>query len=151
MYQYQPYLSDSISNFIQTCQWPFNMINKLKFIFVHHLFLAAPPIPSRNSVSAVLVDRQSVRVSWSAPTVPSGELPINGYNIRYKVQNSNTFRYKTVISNSVEAMITGLVPGTAYQVYVAGVNAIGTGRYCCEETSLVVWTYNGMLSSSCVT
>ena len=127
------------------------MIIKLKFIFVHHLFLAAPPIPSRNSVSAILVDRQSVRVSWSAPTVPSGELSITGYSIRYKVQNSNFFRHKTVTATSVEAMITGLVPGTAYRVYVAGVNDIGRGRYCCEETPLVVWTYNGMLSSSCAT
>ena len=127
------------------------MIIKLKFIFVHHLFLAAPPIPSRNSVSAILVDRQSVQVSWSAPTVPSGELPIIGYSIRYKVQNSSSFIYKSAAATSVEAMITGLVPGTAYRVYMAGLNAIGTGQYCCEETPLVVWTYNGMLSSSCAT
>ena len=127
------------------------MIVKLKFIFAHHLFLAAPPIPSRNSVSAVLVDRQSVQVSWSAPTVPSGELPITGYSIRYKVQNSSSFMYKSAAATSVEAMITGLVPGTAYRIYVAGVNDIGRGPYCCEETPLVVWTYNGMLSSSCAT
>ena len=110
-----------------------------------------PAIPNRNFVSAILVDRQSVRVSWGAPTVPSGELPITGYSIRYKGQNSNTFKYKNIAANSVKAMITGLVPDTAYQVYVAGVNAIGTGLYCCEETPLIVWTYNGMLSSSCVT
>ena len=83
--------------------------------------------------------------------MPSGELPITGYSIRYKVQNSNSFKYKNATATSVKAMITGLVPGTAYRVYVAGVNDIGRGRYCCEETPLVVWTYNGMLSSSCVT
>ena len=81
----------------------------------------------------------------------SGELPITGYSIRYKVQSNNSFRYKFVISSSVEAMITGLVPGTAYRVYVAAVNAIGRGRYCCEGTPVVVWTYNGMLSSNCAT
>ena len=123
----------------------------LKFIFVRHLFLAVPPILSCNSVSAILVDRQSVRVSWSAPTVPSGEVPITGYSIQYKVQNSSSFMYKNATATSVEAMITGLVPGTAYRIYVAGVNDIGRGPYCCEETPLVVWTYNGMLSSSCAT
>ena len=78
--------------------------------------------------------------------MPSGELPITGYSIRYKVQNRNSFRYKFVTATSVEAMITGLVPGNAYQVYVAGVNDIGTGRYCCEGTPVVVRTYNGKLS-----
>ena len=78
--------------------------------------------------------------------MPSGELSITGYSIRYKVQNSNSFKYKSVTANSVQAMITGLALGTAYQVYVAGVNAIGIGRYCCEGTRVVVRTYNGKLS-----
>ena len=78
--------------------------------------------------------------------MPRGELSFTGYSIQYKVQNRNSFRYKFVTATSVEAMITGLVPGTAYRVYVAGVNAIGTGRYCCEETPIVVRTYNGKLS-----
>ena len=106
-----------------------------------------PPYPSRHSVSAVPLARRGViQVSWSAPTVPSGELSITGYSIRYKVQNSNSFKYKNVTSNSVQAMITGLVPGTAYQVYVAGVNAIGKGLYCCKETPVAVRTYNGKLN-----
>ena len=78
--------------------------------------------------------------------MPTGELSITGYSIRYKVHTSNSFKYKNVTANSVVAMITGLVPGTAYQVYVAGVNAIGRGRYCCEGTPVVVRTYNGKLS-----
>ena len=115
-------------------------------------FIAVPPNPSRHSVNAVpLARRGAIQVSWSAPTVPNGELPITGYSIRYKVQNRNSFKYKSVTANSVEAMIPGLVPGTAYQVYVAGVNAIGTGLYCCEETPVVVRIYNGKLSNSCMT
>ena len=56
------------------------------------IFLTAPPSPSHHTVSAVPVDRRGViRVSWTAPTVPRGELPITGYIIRYKVQNSNMF------------------------------------------------------------
>ena len=84
-----------------------------------------------------------IQVSWSAPTVPSGELPITGYSIRYKVQNSKVFKYKIVTANSVAAIISGLVLGTPYQVYVAGVNAISTRPYCCGRTSVVVRTYNG--------
>ena len=85
----------------------------------------------------------TIQVSWTAPTVPSGELPITGYSIRYKVQNSNVFKYKNVTARSVEAVITGLDLGTPYRVYVAGVNAIGTGLYCCGSTSVTVKTYNG--------
>ena len=78
--------------------------------------------------------------------MPNGELPITGYRIRYKVQDSNSFKYKNVTSNNFQAMITGLLLGTAYQVYVAGVNAIGKGPYCCKETPVVVRTYNGKLN-----
>ena len=78
--------------------------------------------------------------------MPSGELSITGYTIRYQVQNSSSFMYKNAAATSVEAMITGLVPSTAYQVYVAAVNVIGTGQYCCESTPVVVRTHNGKLS-----
>ena len=109
------------------------------------IFLAAPPSPNHHTVSAVPVDRRGViRVSWTAPPVPRGELPITGYIIRYKVQNSNMFKYLTVVSNS-ETEITGLNPGTVYRVYVAGVSAIGPGSYCCEVTPVLVTTYNGKL------
>ena len=76
--------------------------------------------------------------------MPIGELTITGYNIRYGAQNSNIFKYVT--ATSVEVMITGLVPDTAYRVYIAGVNDIGVGPYCCERTPVVVRTYNGKFS-----
>ena len=110
------------------------------------IFLAEPPSPNHDTVNAVPVDRRGViRVSWTAPTVPSGELLITGYSIRYKVQNSTSFKYASVTSNSSAAMITGLNPGTVYRVYVAGVSAIGPGSYCCEGTPVRVRTYNGKL------
>ena len=109
------------------------------------IFLAEPPSPNDHTVSAVPVGRRGViRVSWNTPTVPSGELPITGYSIRYKVQNSNMFNYWTVVSNS-ETEVTSLNPGTVYRVYVAGVSAIGRGSYCCEGTPVLVRTYNGKL------
>ena len=109
------------------------------------IFLAEPPSPNHRTVSAVPVDRRGViRVSWTAPTVPSDELPITGYSIRYKVQNRNMSKYWSVMSNS-ETEVTGLNPGTVYRVYVAGVSAIGRGSYCCERTPVRVRTYNGKL------
>ena len=79
--------------------------------------------------------------------MPSGELPITGYSIRYKVQNSNVFKYKNAAANSVEDIITGLDHGTTYRAYVAGVNAIGTGLYCCGRITVTVKTYNGKFHS----
>ena len=109
------------------------------------IFLAEPPSPNHHTVSAVPVDRRGViRVSWTAPTVPRGELPITGYIIRYNIQNSNMYWYKSVMSNS-ETEVTGLNPGTVYRVSVAGVSAIGPGSYCCEGTPVLVTTYNGKL------
>ena len=109
------------------------------------ILLAEPPSPNNRTVSAVPVGRRGViRVSWTAPSVPRGELPITGYIIRYKIQNSNVFKYRSVMSNS-ETEVTGLYPGTVYRVYVAGVSAIGLGSYCCEGTPVRVRTYNGKL------
>ena len=109
------------------------------------IFLAEPPSPNHRTVSVVPVDQRGViRVSWTAPTVPRGELPITGYHIRYKVLNSNVFKYWPVTSNS-DSDVTGLTLGTVYRVYVAGVSAIGPGSYCCEGTPVLVTTYNGKL------
>ena len=79
--------------------------------------------------------------------MPSGELPITGYSIQYKVLNINVFKYKNVTANSVKAVITGLGLGKVYRVYVAGVNAIGTGLYCCGSIIVTVKTYNGKFHS----
>ena len=113
------------------------------------IFLAELPSLNHHTVHAVPVDRRGViRVSWTAPTVPSGELPIAGYSIRYKVQNSNVFKYWSVMSNS-ETEVTGLNPGTVYRVYVAGVSEVRggpyLGSYCCEGTPVLVRTHNGKL------
>ena len=88
------------------------------------------------------IGRSVIQVSWSAPTVPSGELPITGYSIQYKVGKvANTF--KTLMVQSSPAEVTGLLPGTEYRVLVASVNALGTGEYCCNGKSIYVRTLNG--------
>ena len=103
-----------------------------------------PPWPLLNTVSAVPVDRSGViRVSWTAPAVSAGELPITGYSIRYHIRGSGVSGYQYMNATQSPAEVTGLLPGTEYQVYVAAVNAIGAGLYCCEGTPSYVTTYNG--------
>ena len=101
-----------------------------------------PPHPT--TVSAVPVDRSGViSVSWIAPVVPIGELSIPGYSIRYQIRGSGVSGYQYMSATQSPAEVTGLLPGTDYRVYVASVNALGTGRYCCLVTSLIVRTYIG--------
>ena len=116
----------------------------LKMELHYIIFWIGAPHPDPRSVRVAVNGSGFVRVSWSAPTVPSGDLTITGYNIRYRAQNSNIFKY--ISATSAEIMITGLVPGTAYRVYISGVNDIGVGPYCCERTPVVVRAYNGKFS-----
>ena len=109
-----------------------------------YIVSAVPPWPQPNTVTAVPVDRRGViSMSWPAPVVPTGELPIIGYSIRYHIRGSGVrgYQYKSVVQAPAE--VTGLLPGTEYRVYVASVNAIDTGQYCCVGTPRFVTTYNG--------
>ena len=107
---------------------------------------AVPPWPLPNTVNAVPVDRSGViSVSWTAPVVPTGELPITGYSIRYHIRGSGVSGYQYMNAMQSPAEVTGLLPGTEYQVYAASVNAIGTGLYCCTGTAVIVRTRNGRL------
>ena len=74
--------------------------------------------------------------------MPRGELPITGYSIWYKVRGV-TDNDSTLMFESSPAEVTGLVPGTEYQVFVASVNAIGTGEYCCKSSAIYVRTPKG--------
>ena len=100
--------------------------------------------PDRRNVSGMAISRSVIRVSWSPPNVPNGELPITGYSVQYKVRREKD-SVKTQMVQSSPAEVTGLLPGTEYQVFVASVNALGTGDYCCNEmsSSIYVRTPNG--------
>ena len=90
-----------------------------------------------------------ISVSWTAPVVPTGELPITGYSIRYHISGSGVSGYQYMNATQSPAKVTGLLPGTEYRVYVASVNAIGTGLYCCAGTPRYVTTYDGKLDVLC--
>ena len=107
---------------------------------------AVPPWPRPNTVNAVPVSRSGViSVSWTAPVVPTGELPITGYSIRYHIRGSGDSGYQYMSATQSPAEVICLLPGTEYRVYVASVNAIGTGAYCCVGTAVIVRTSNGRL------
>ena len=74
--------------------------------------------------------------------MPSGELPITGYSIRYNVRRVND-NVMALMTLSSPAEVTGLLPGTDYQVFVASVNALGTGQYCCKTIAIYVRTHAG--------
>ena len=78
-----------------------------------------------------------IRISWITPTVPRGELPITEYSIRYQVRGV-TGNDSTLMFESSPAEVIDLVPGTEYQVFVASVNAIGTGEFCCRTSTVYV-------------
>ena len=84
------------------------------------------------------ISGSAIRVSWSVPTVLNGELPVTGYSIRYKVRREKD-NIKSLMVQSSPAEVTGLLPGTEYQVFVASVNALGTGEYCCNGRSLSIY------------
>ena len=107
---------------------------------------AVPPWSLPNTVSAVPSDRSGViSVSWTAPVVPTGQLPITGYSIWYHIRGSGVSGYQYMSATQSPAEVIGLLPGTEYRVYIASVNAIGTGGYCCGRTVVIARTHNGRL------
>ena len=107
---------------------------------------AVPPWPHVNTVKAASVDRRSViSMSWNAPDVPTEELPITGYKIRYHSTDSDVSGSQVQDVMQSPAEVTGLLPGIEYRVYVASINAIGIGQYCCKGTAVIVRTHNGRL------
>ena len=88
----------------------------------------------------------TIKLSWTATVVPTGELPITGYSIRYHIRGSGVSGYQYMNAMQSPAEVTGLLPGTEYRMYVASVNAIGRGGYCCGLSSLFVRTYIGKFS-----
>ena len=89
------------------------------------------PRPDRRNVYAMAINTSVIQVSWIAPSIPSGELPITGFSIQYKVRREKD-SIKTLMVQSSPAEVTGLLPGMKYRVFVASVNALGTGEYCCN-------------------
>ena len=87
-----------------------------------------PAAPSAPTVNATSGSTTGLNVSWSAPanTGPA----ITDYDWRWKVQAGTTWTEKTdTMTTATSAAITGLTPGTAYDVQVRATNDEGTGNW----------------------
>ena len=91
---------------------------------------ASAPI---NVTASPLSGQVDIRVSWTAPTLPTG-LPITGYSIQYKIRNTPDSTYETVtVGASVTLIdITDLESNTQYRIRVATITSLGTRPYCCQ-------------------
>ena len=91
-------------------------------------------------MASSLFGQVGIRVSWTAPTLPTG-LPITGYSIQYKIKGSGmTYLTVTVGAGTTQGDITGLQSSTEYRIIVATRTGLGTGPYCCQTTPLFVTT-----------
>jgi Fibronectin type III domain len=84
-----------------------------------------PTVPGAPAGVSAVGGNTAVSVSWAAPGSDGGS-PVTGYLV--SAQGGGTTITQTVSSASAtSAVIGGLTNGTAYDVTVAAVNAVGTG------------------------
>ena len=124
---------------------------QVRFLFVPIMFIifilflcfiiandaSAPTNVMANALSGPV----GIRVSWTAPTLPTG-LPITGYSIQYRIRGMSDSTYVTVTvgAGTTQRDITGLQSNTEYRTRVATRTNLGTGSYCCQTTALYVKT-----------
>lgn len=82
---------------------------------------AAPAAPAVTTAGA-----GAVGVSWSAPASTGGS-PVTGHDLRHSADGGST--WTTVSGVSAPAALSGLAAGTAYQVQVRAINAVGAGAW----------------------
>ena len=79
----------------------------------------------------------SVRVIWTAPSVPSGAPSISGYTLRYRLADSNDvddWIEQAHTSTVASATISGLPPGVEHDVQVRATNDDGNGAWSDDGT-----------------
>lgn len=76
------------------------------------------------SLGVASADR-ALNVTWQAPSVPAGGLPVTGYVVRWTPTAGGATDEKTV--EQPNTTVTGLEDATEYEVEVAAINDMGTG------------------------
>ena len=84
--------------------------------------VATPPTASD-------VSQTSARVSWAAPPVAAGSLPLLSYTVAWRDVEAETGFPHQVSCTAPDAVITGLQPGRSYVFRVAACNAAGVGPW----------------------
>ena len=94
-----------------------------------------PPLaPAALSVTAADATPTQLSVSWTAPT-NTGKPAISGYDVQYRAGTSGSFTSHAHTGTTTTATITGLTPGTAYQVQVRATNADGSGPWATDSAT----------------
>ncbi len=92
-----------------------------------------PPAPGTPTVEAAATDgHNTLSVSWEAPDV-TGKPDITDYEVQYQEQGTDGWGTENVeppgTDTGTSATISGLTPGTTYEVQVRAVNADGAGEW----------------------
>ena len=86
----------------------------------------APGRPVPPTVTAVAATPTSLSVSWTAATNTG---PAITYNLRYRKSSEASWTSSTYAGTAVSTTLTGLAPGTSYEVQVLAKNREGDGPW----------------------
>ena len=87
-----------------------------------------PAIPSQvTGLTAASASSTSVLLSWAQPN--SNNSAITDYVVQFRTGAAAFATFADGVSTATTATVTGLTAGTAYDFYVAAVNAVGTGPF----------------------
>ena len=87
----------------------------------------APAQPAPPTVATVAATPTSLSVNWTAP--PNTGPAITAYNLRYRKSSEVSWTSATYADSAVSTTLTGLSPGTSYEVQVLAKNSEGDGPW----------------------
>ncbi len=109
--------------------------------------VTAPDTPSAPTVTAATATPTQLSVSWTAPT-NTGRPAISDYDVQYRAGTSGGFTDAGFDGTGTSTTLTGLTPGTAYQVQVRATNAEGTSAWSNSGTATTAANAAPMFTSS---
>ena len=88
---------------------------------------AGTTVPSQiSTVPSGDADGDDLAIDWTWETPDDGGSPITGYSIRWRPVNGS---YTTVSVDTAYYRLTGLSPGTTYQLQARAINSAGNGAW----------------------
>ena len=87
-----------------------------------------PGQPGTPTVTAAATTPTSLNVSWTAPP-NEGKPPITAYNLQYRKNNEANWTSSDYAGTETRTTLTGLTPGTPYDVQVLAKNDEGDGPW----------------------